>query len=64
MAVADAFDAMTSTRPYRPAMDPEEAAGEVARGAGSQFDPAMAEAFLQGLRDGRIRCERGGRGRG
>jgi putative nucleotidyltransferase with HDIG domain len=54
MAVADAFDAMTSTRPYRPAMDPEHAAQEVARGAGSQFDPDMAHAFLRGLRDGRI----------
>jgi putative nucleotidyltransferase with HDIG domain len=54
MSVADAFDAMTSTRPYRPAMDPEHAAEEVARGAGSQFDPDMAHAFLQGLRDGRI----------
>jgi ribonuclease P protein subunit RPR2 len=54
MSVADAFDAMTSTRPYRPAMDPEHAAIEVTRGAGSQFDPEMAHAFLQGLRDGRI----------
>jgi ribonuclease P protein subunit RPR2 len=54
MSVADAFDAMTSTRPYRPAMDPEHAAMEVARGAGTQFDPDMANAFLSGLRDGRI----------
>lgn len=54
MAVADAFDAMTSNRPYRPAMDPEQAAEEVALGAGSQFDPDMALAFLRGLRDGSI----------
>ncbi len=54
MAVADAFDAMTSTRPYRPAMDAEQAATEVARGAGTQFDPDMAHAFLSALRDGRI----------
>ncbi len=54
MGVADAFDAMTSDRPYRPAMDAEQAAEEVARGAGTQFDPDMAHAFLAGLRDGRI----------
>jgi putative nucleotidyltransferase with HDIG domain len=54
MSIADAFDAMTSARPYRAAMDPEQAAKEVARGAGSQFDPELAHAFLQGLRDGRI----------
>jgi len=54
MSIADAFDAMTSSRPYRAAMDPEQAAEEVARGAGSHFDPEMAHAFLIGLRDGRI----------
>jgi ribonuclease P protein subunit RPR2 len=54
MTVADAFDAMTSTRPYRPAMDPEHAAREVARGAGVHFDPELAHAFLVGVRDGRI----------
>ena len=54
MAIADAFDAMTSTRPYRPAMDPEHAAEEVARSAGTHFDPEMARTFLLALRDGRI----------
>jgi putative nucleotidyltransferase with HDIG domain len=54
MSVADAFDAMTSTRPYRPAMDPEHAALEVARGGGTQFDPEMATTFLAALRDGKI----------
>ncbi len=54
MAVADAFDAMTSNRPYRPAMDVEQAAEEVARGARTQFDPEMARTFLEALRDGRI----------
>jgi HD-GYP domain-containing protein (c-di-GMP phosphodiesterase class II) len=54
MAVADAFDAMTSTRPYRPAMDAEQAARELTRGAGNQFDPEMAHAFLGSLLDGRI----------
>lgn len=54
MAVADAFDAMTSDRPYRPAMDPEQAALEVARGAATHFDPEMATTFLRALKDGCI----------
>lgn len=46
LAVADAYDAMTSDRPYRPAMSHDEAVTEVERCAGSQFDPLVAEAFL------------------
>src|SRR6266542_4926674 len=42
----------------RDALDPEHAAQEVARGAGTQFDPDMAHAFLQWLRDGRIQLPR------
>jgi HD-GYP domain-containing protein (c-di-GMP phosphodiesterase class II) len=45
LAVADAFDAMTSTRPYRRALGPREAAREVERCSGSQFDPEVASAF-------------------
>jgi putative nucleotidyltransferase with HDIG domain len=45
IAVADAFDAMTSERPYRPAMLPHQALLELQRGAGSQFDPRMVDAF-------------------
>jgi ribonuclease P protein subunit RPR2 len=44
--LCDAFDAMTSDRPYRKALPIEEARGEVARGAGSQFWPDAVEAFL------------------
>jgi HD-GYP domain-containing protein (c-di-GMP phosphodiesterase class II) len=47
LAVADAFDAMTSLRPYRPALTTDRALAEVAICAGSQFDPTVAEAFLQ-----------------
>jgi putative two-component system response regulator len=47
LAVADAFDAMTSDRPYRPAMTVEEALQEIRRGAGTQFDPVAASAFLR-----------------
>lgn len=46
LAVADAYDAMTSNRPYRTALTHEEAAVEVERCTGSQFDPDVARAFL------------------
>ena len=49
MAVADAFDAMTSSRPYRGALPIDEALNEVARCAGSQFDPQIARTFLDAL---------------
>jgi HD-GYP domain-containing protein (c-di-GMP phosphodiesterase class II) len=45
LAVADAFDAMTSDRPYRKAMAPCEARRQIVEGAGTQFDPAMVAAF-------------------
>jgi hypothetical protein len=44
--VCDAFDAMTSDRPYRRAMEVEAAVGELRRGAGTQFDPAVVAALL------------------
>jgi HD-GYP domain-containing protein (c-di-GMP phosphodiesterase class II) len=46
MAVADAFDAMTSDRPYRRAMTRDEAIAEVKRNSGTQFDPAVVDAFI------------------
>jgi HD-GYP domain-containing protein (c-di-GMP phosphodiesterase class II) len=46
LAVADAFDAMTNDRPYRRALLVETALGELARCAGSQFDPEVVDAFL------------------
>lgn len=54
MAIADAFDAMTSNRPYRRAMDLEQACGEIRRNSGTQFDPDMAQAFLEAVRDGAL----------
>ncbi len=54
LAVAAAFDAMTSTRPYRDALALDSALEEVARCAGSQFDPQIAEIFLGAWRDGEI----------
>jgi HD-GYP domain-containing protein (c-di-GMP phosphodiesterase class II) len=46
LAVADAFDAMTSPRPYRLPLDHERALAEICSCAGSQFDPHIAELFL------------------
>ena len=46
LALADAFDAMTSPRPYRAVMSIEEALEQIRQLAGQQFDPQMAEAFL------------------
>ncbi|HZD73892.1 MAG TPA: HD-GYP domain-containing protein [Actinomycetota bacterium] len=45
-SVCDAFDAMTSDRPYRAALPFEQAVDQIMAGAGTQFDPAMAEAFI------------------
>jgi putative two-component system response regulator len=46
LAVADAYDAMTSDRPYRPAMSPEAACAELERGKEKQFDPTIVDIFL------------------
>ena len=44
--VCDAYDAMTSDRPYRRARSADEARAELERHAGSQFDPAVVRAFI------------------
>lgn len=46
IALADTFDAMSSTRSYRSAMPREKVLAEFERCAGAQFDPALAKAFL------------------
>jgi len=46
LVVADAFDAMTSDRPYRPGLSEEEALAEIERNIGKQFHPAVAKAFV------------------
>jgi HD-GYP domain-containing protein (c-di-GMP phosphodiesterase class II) len=53
LAVADAFDAMTSTRSYRGARPVPEAVSELREWAGRQFDPAFVDAFVAAIdRDG------------
>jgi response regulator RpfG family c-di-GMP phosphodiesterase len=46
VALADAYDALTSARPHREALSPEAACAELERGAGSQFDPELTKEFL------------------
>jgi HD-GYP domain-containing protein (c-di-GMP phosphodiesterase class II) len=57
LAVADAFDAMTSPRPYRGPLTVEDAVEEVERCAGTQFDPEVAAAFLAAFRSGEVTLE-------
>ncbi|HEY3732947.1 MAG TPA: HD-GYP domain-containing protein [Streptosporangiaceae bacterium] len=53
IAVADAFDSMTSTRSYRGARKIDEAVAELRKWSGTQFDPALVDAFVTALqRDG------------
>ena len=47
--VCDAYDAMTSDRPYRDAMTPAAATDELRRSAGTQFDPTAVAALLSVL---------------
>jgi diguanylate cyclase (GGDEF)-like protein len=49
IAVCDAWQAMTTDRPYRPALTRENALAELRAGAGTQFDPRLVEAFLESL---------------
>lgn len=51
IAVADAFDAMTSDRPYRAGVHPLEALEDLRTGAGTQWDPVVAAHFLRLLSD-------------
>lgn len=53
IAVADAYDAMTSNRAYRRALPHEVALAEIARCAGFQFDPDVAHVFVQIVEDER-----------
>jgi HD-GYP domain-containing protein (c-di-GMP phosphodiesterase class II) len=62
ITVADTWDAMTSDRPYRKGLPDEVANEELQKFAGTQFDPAIVEAFLKAYAQGEIKRqhERGG----
>ena len=47
LAIADAYDAMTSDRPYRSALSHDEAIAELRRNEGIQFDPELVELFIK-----------------
>jgi HD-GYP domain-containing protein (c-di-GMP phosphodiesterase class II) len=50
LAVADAYEAMTSDRPYRAAMPAQAAREELLRHRGTQFDAAVVDALLRALK--------------
>ena len=58
ICLADSFDAMTSDRPYRPALKLKEAVGRIREGVRVQFDPRVTRAFLEVLR-GEVRGDAG-----
>ena len=51
IAVADTYDAMVSTRPYRKGLDPQFAFDEIVRYRGTQFDPCVVDAFVQAFQN-------------
>ncbi len=51
LAIADAYEAMTSNRPYRKAISKERAVDEIRKYAGIQFDPLIANIFIESLQE-------------
>jgi HD-GYP domain-containing protein (c-di-GMP phosphodiesterase class II) len=49
VAILDAWGAMTCDRPWRKALSPSQAAKEIKKGAGTQFDPRVVDAFLRAI---------------
>jgi putative nucleotidyltransferase with HDIG domain len=54
ISVADVYDSLTSDRPYRKAMSPFEAKEIIVKGAGTDFDPKVVDAFLAAFRFGEM----------
>lgn len=54
ISVADSFDAMTTDRPYRPALQKDTALAEIRRLSGAQFNPNMVEALVELRNEGKI----------
>ena len=61
ICVADAFDAMTSDRPYRKALSLDAAIAELSENSGTQFDPAIVEIFTSILDEGTFFASRFGK---
>jgi diguanylate cyclase len=57
-SLIDVYDALTSERPYKAAWTHADAVAELARGAGSQFDPDLTERFLALLSEDRVSEDR------
>lgn len=57
IAIADAFDAITSDRHYKSFLSTEHALEEIERNAGTQFDPQLAQAFVRVVKSGRLIIE-------
>ncbi|MEA4925982.1 MAG: diguanylate cyclase [Syntrophomonadaceae bacterium] len=55
LAITDAFDAMTSSRPYRSSLSVNTALNEIEKNMGTQFDPLIANIFIKLVRDGSIK---------
>jgi HD-GYP domain-containing protein (c-di-GMP phosphodiesterase class II) len=55
IAVADSYDAMTSDRPYRPAMSSHKACEVLRAGRDTQWDPVIVDAFLRCIEAGRVK---------
>lgn len=52
VCIADAYDAMTSSRIYRPKLMPEDVINEFVKGKGTQFDPEFCQVFIDMLKEG------------
>ena len=57
LSVADSFDAMTTVRPYKKALKPENSFKEILRNKGTQFDPEIVQAFESAFMSGKIICQ-------
>jgi HD-GYP domain-containing protein (c-di-GMP phosphodiesterase class II) len=58
LAIVDAYDAMTSNRPYRGAMSSQDAIHEITRCSGIQFDPELVVAFIEVIKEQTILSRR------
>ncbi|GAW91488.1 HD domain-containing phosphohydrolase [Calderihabitans maritimus] len=59
VAIADAYDAMTSDRPYRPGLEVAAALSELKAGAGTQWDPELVDLFIELIREDNLKKGKG-----